>query len=492
DATDYDRQGVTLRWDRFMHSGATLKTVLSTSNIDQTTAGSSRLLKEDYENNPTANYTPISYREVQALRLSTSWEKETANSLLSITPYYRNNRMEYMPNWSFTYDPQISETENESLGLMLKYRYDIKPMRTRVITGMDIDYSPGSRLEKSIDATKVGNIYTSYVLKETIYDYDVSFTGVSPYVHVETSLSEKLRLTGGLRYDHIEYDYDNNLSDANIVLNPTSMTFPATYKHPSDTKVDFSHLSPKLGATYIFNKNLNGFASYRHSFRVPSEGQLFRPGKSNDTVSLEPVKIDSFEIGLRGKTANQFKYEVSLYHMTKDDDIITYVYADKSRESMNAGETLHRGIEIALGAPLNKRLDLDIAFSYAKHTYEDWNPEDGVDYSGNEMKSAPRLVANTRLNYRPAAFKGGKIELEWESLGSYWMNDANDYKYSGHDLFHLRGNYPLTKQVELYGRVMNITDERYATSAEYTSSGDFEYAPGMERTVYVGLNYKFK
>ncbi|MDH5593165.1 MAG: TonB-dependent receptor plug domain-containing protein, partial [Gammaproteobacteria bacterium] len=42
DATDYDRQGVTLRWDRFMHSGATLKTVLSTSNIDQTTAGSSR------------------------------------------------------------------------------------------------------------------------------------------------------------------------------------------------------------------------------------------------------------------------------------------------------------------------------------------------------------------------------------------------------------------------------------------------------------------
>jgi len=43
DGTDYDRQSATLRWDRFLQSGASLKTVISGSNIDQNTAGTSRL-----------------------------------------------------------------------------------------------------------------------------------------------------------------------------------------------------------------------------------------------------------------------------------------------------------------------------------------------------------------------------------------------------------------------------------------------------------------
>ncbi len=58
DSTDYDRQSATLRWDRFLDSGASLKTVISGSNIDQQTAGTSRLSKSDYLDNPTKNLTP--------------------------------------------------------------------------------------------------------------------------------------------------------------------------------------------------------------------------------------------------------------------------------------------------------------------------------------------------------------------------------------------------------------------------------------------------
>lgn len=116
DATNYDRQSGTLRWDRVQENGAALKTVLSLSNVGQQTAGSSRLNQNDYLNNPTFNYTPISYRLVNAARLSTAYETETADSLFSITPYFRNNSMEYMPNWSFTYDPKISTTSNQSYG----------------------------------------------------------------------------------------------------------------------------------------------------------------------------------------------------------------------------------------------------------------------------------------------------------------------------------------------------------------------------------------
>jgi len=491
DATEYDRQSGTLRWDSVLNNGATLKTVLATSNIDQQTAGSSRLSQTDYENNPTLNYTPISYRELDATRLSMAYEKESTDSLLSVTPYFRDNGMEYMPNWSFSYDPKISKTENQSLGMLLKYRTDFAPMRTRLIVGADIDYSPGSKLETSIDAVRVGSIYTSYTETTTIYDYDVTFFGVSPYAHIETSPTDKLRVTAGLRYDNIQYDYDNQMADGALVVNPSSTSFPVTYNHPSDTKVDYSHLSPKLGATYTFTKNLNGFISYRHAFRVPSEGQLFRPGRATNTVNLQPVKVDSYEMGLRGKTASGVRYEASIYTMTKKDDILTYRYPDNTREVMNGGETLHQGIETSLAMPLQKRLDLSVALSYAKHTYEDWQPNATTNYSGNEMQSAPRFLANTRLSYRPVYLNGGRIELEWERLGSYWMDQANTTKYDGHDLLHLRANYLLAKSWEFYGRVMNVTDKRYATAASYGSSGS-EFAPGLPRTFYTGFNYHFE
>lgn len=485
DATGYDRQSGTLRWDRMLADGATLKTVLSGSTIDQQTAGSSRLLANDYYNNPTRNYTPISYRQVDALRLSSAWEKESADSLLSITPYLRSNRMALLPNWSLSYDPVVYETKNDSLGALLKYRKDYAPYRTRVIVGLDLDYSPGSRFEQEISPTRVGNVYTDYSIVGTIYDYDVTYRAASPYVHTEMSPSDKLRLGFGLRYDRMRYDYDNKLGELTT----------GSHLRPASTTVSFSRLSPKLGATYAFNQQLNGFVSYRQAFRAPSEGQLFRSGKSTNSVDLKPVRAESIETGLRGQRG-KLHYEVSLYYMQLHDDIVSYTdTATNTRYTTNAGETRHRGIELGLGTALSRRLALDVAASWARHIYEEWVPKTGVDYSGKEMESAPRLIANTRLGYRPAALNGGKLELEWVKLGEYWMDPANTYQYPGHDVLNLRINYPVDKKLEVYARLMNLADKRYATTAKYTPAGwgpeKFEYAPGMPRTVYAGLKYRF-
>lgn len=487
DATEYDRQSATLRWDAFLEGGATVKTVLAASNIDQQTAGSSRLLQDDYYNNPTRNYTPISYRDVQAVRLSVAWEKEDADSLVSVTPYLRHNVMELLPNWSLSYDPTVYETRNDSFGVLFKYRRDFAPMQTRLIAGLDVDYSPGGRTEYSINPTldTDGRTYVSYTVDSLIYDYDVTYQAFSPYVHVEFSPSERLRLSAGLRYDNAEFDYDNKLGELTT----------GSHRRPASTTVDFEHLSPKLGATWRIAGRLNAFVSYRHAFRVPSESQLFRQGKAEDTVGLDPVKVDSYEIGVRGGRSGGLEYEVSFYRMVKKDDILTYRDpATGDRYSVNAGETLHRGIETRI-VWATGTWDFDLAASYAKHTYEEW-VIGSTDYSGNEMESAPRLVASARAGYRAPWLDGGRAELELVRLGSYWMDQANTYKYDGHSLLNLRVNYPFNERLEFHGRVMNLTDRRYATSARYKPASwgkpeKFEYAPGLERTLYIGLRYRF-
>lgn len=484
DGTEYDRRSANLRWDGYL-GGASLKALFTASDIDQQTAGTSRLSEDDYKNNPTANYTPISYRQVEAYRFSVDYEKEDSDSLLSITPYVRSNTMEYIANWTLGFDPAITETGHNSLGVQLKYRKDFAPNRTRLVVGADIDYSPGRRLEHSISPVKTGDIYTSYTVNEVIYDYDVAYLGASPYLHLETSLTERMRFNAGLRYDDMSYDYDNKIAGDSVTA-----TNGKVYYQESDTKTDFSHLSPKLGLTYLFSERLNGFVSYRHAFRAPSEGDLFRPGrKDTSSVDLEPVKVDSYEAGLRGRNGS-LDYELSVYHMLKTDDLVSYKdpVTDETYTA-NAGETLHRGVEITAGTPLATAWRLDLSYSYSKHTYEEW-VESGTDYSGKELPSAPRHIVNARLGYTPAVLNGGKVELEWEKLGSYWMDNDNTENYGGHDLFNLRANYPVTKGTELYGRVMNLTDVRYATAAAL-SSGLPQYAPGAPRTYYVGLNVKF-
>ncbi|MEW6313984.1 MAG: TonB-dependent receptor [Pseudomonadota bacterium] len=502
--TGYDRQSATARLDRALGNDAVLKLVATYSNIDQQTAGSSTIVESDYLDNPTLNYTPVSFRKVKAFRLSAAYENQlSGDALLSLTPYYRNNSMDLLANWSLSYDPTVYNTRNQSFGVQAKYRRDFAPMRARLIVGVDVDHSPGSRKEDSIVTTNVGagatRQYIAYTVGTRIYDYDVAYQGVSPYLHGELSPLPQLRVTAGLRYDDISYDYRNNLaSGASVVGNKN-------YGHAPDTTTHYTHASPKLGLTYAFSDNFNVFAAYNHAFRAPSEGQLFRPPSSSNAVlaqtvalaatQLKPIKVDSYEMGVRGKGDTGLGYEVSLYRMEKRDDVVSYRDpATTATTSTNAGKTLHQGIEIGVNAEPVKTLRLDLAYSYAKHTYEDWNVVTGTinsNLSGKEMETAPRTIANLRLTYAPGFMNGGSLGAEVVTLGNYWMDQNNTQKYSGHDLLNLSASYPVGG-LELFARVNNVADKRFAESASYSTNNGRVFAPGLPRTVYAGLQYRWK
>ncbi|MEO5376635.1 MAG: TonB-dependent receptor [Magnetococcus sp. DMHC-6] len=520
DNSGFDRQSGGLRWDRSIGTDAVLKTVATFSNISQESSGTINILKEDLENNPTRNYAPITYRDVQAFRLSTAFEKESGPSLWSVTPYYRHDNMDILPSWQLSYDQTAYETFNDSVGLMLKYRQDFLPLRSRLIVGVDVDHSPGGRLENAILTTIApgtsgdSKVYSDYVEGERIYDYDVTYQGVSPYLHGEISPMERLRVTAGVRYDTIRYDYDNHLG--NTAMTVASTIGRKVYGHVDDTTVDYGHLSPKLGATYAITDTLSGFVTYNHAFRAPSEGQLFRPSATNCSADLtsstacgvgqdakaqatadaamhlKPVKVDSFEVGLRKKTGTGLDYEISLYHMTKNDDVVSYTDpVDSVRKSLNAGQTIHKGIEGGFAFSVTDDWHLDSALSYAKHTYDDWAVNGTTNYDGKEMEVAPRFIGNTSLRYAPDSGKKGRLQMEWVTLGSYWLDPANTKKYAGHDLFNVRGSYPVTTDIDLFASITNLLDKRYAETGQLSFGGNELYAPGLPRMAYLGMTAKW-
>lgn len=482
DATEYDRQAGTLRWDQDLGNGARLKTVATFSLIDQHTAGTSTISRDDYLNDPTVNYTPVSLRKVQAYRVSTAYSKETARSLVSLTPYARYDWMRLLPNWSLTYDPQDYTTDNYSVGALAKYRRDFDPLRTRVIVGVDADYSPGGQFEYALTPTRVAGVFTSYSQDSLIYDYAVAYRGISPYAQVETSPAARLRVTAGVRVDYSSYVYDTHL--ASIAT--------GRWRRPADTTVNYSHVSPKIGATYELGPAVNLFVSYRHGFRAPSQGQLFRQGSSLNTVGLQPVKADNYEVGARGRVGRRFHYDLSLYSLIKNDDVLTYTLPDGSREVQNAGRTSHRGIEISAGLQAASAVRLDLAYSYARHEYESWDPSSTVTLSGNEMANAPRHLGSAWITVAPPRLGGAQASLEWARIGGYWQDADNTHWYPGHELWHARVTYPLGPHFTLTARVMNLANRRYAETSSYTVARGQEYAPGMPRTLYAGGQYTFR
>ncbi|MBF0185816.1 MAG: TonB-dependent receptor [Magnetococcales bacterium] len=498
DHSGYDRQTGSVRVDHALTDTSLLKMVFSVAEINQNHVG--EMNQQDYDSNPRKNNTPISYRKVEAIRLSAAYERESAHSLLSITPYLRHNSMEIVPNWSLSYDPSKYKVQNDSFGILSKYRQDFAPYRSRLIVGLDGDYSPGFHEEDALKVGKTGTIYSSIIDSKRVYDYDVTYSSLSPYLQGEISPLAPLRLTAGLRFDMMRYQYDNRLSDA-AIQGPAG-AFPAGgwYGHAADGSTSYSHLSPKLGATYQFNDNLNGFVQYSNAFRTPSEGQVFRTARMNTAalanavaqsqINLKPVTVDNMETGLRGKWHN-IDYELSLYHMRKTDDIITYQNpVTNERSVVNTGETLHRGVETAVGIPINPTWRIDAGLSYAKHTYEKWTVSGTSDYTGKEMELAPRLITNTRVTLTPEFMNEGRIQAEWVKLGHYWRNANNTSEYPGHDLLHLHVQYPINKTWEVYGNINNLLDKTYAETSAL-SSGQPTYTVGLPRTMFMGVQVKW-
>lgn len=484
--TPYQRQSGTLRWDHHLSNQSRIKTVATFSHIDQPGDGGSDLTASDYTNVPSRTYAPIAFRRVTAARLSTEFQAQRELSSFGVILYGRYNELDLLPSWQLSFDPQIWESIHRSVGVLSRWRQAIVPLHTSLSAGLDLEYSPGSRLETQIIAPRdpSDNLsYPAYTAGAVQYDYNVDFWQVAPYAQADIDLPGRVRLSAGARYDRIGYNYDNHL---------TTLT-TGSHRRPASTDVAVDRLNPKLGVSWEITPSAMVFGSYREAFRAPSESQYFRQGAAESTVDLKPVRAQSWELGTRTAIGGIATVEVSAYHMRLKDDILTFQDPSNGlRLTQNAGATKHRGIEVGVGISPVRQLRLDAAAAVAKHSYVTWVPRPTSVYSGNEMELAPRVLGNVRATYRPTFLETGFFAVEWTRTGSYWMDPENTRKYDGHDLFTAFTTIPVSPRVELSGRVTNIGNRRFAETSSFTATQQDRYRPGAPRQFFLGLQYRFQ
>jgi outer membrane receptor protein involved in Fe transport len=313
-------------------------------------------------------------------------------------------------------------------------------------------------------------------------DYQVNLLNNAAYLQWEFSPIEKMQVVSGIRYDRVDYLYNNHL--------PVS-----AFSGAPDSRNRFSFVTPKIGLTYDLGKGAGMYANVSAGAYAPGVGELYRGVK---TPVLQPARFSNYEIGgWAALLETKLRAEVSLYQMNGTNEIVSFLLPDNSTENRNSGKTLHRGIEYSFTYAPSQELAFRFGGTNALHKYLVYATKEGAGFDNNSMPNAPTWIANSEINYKPAYLPGLRLMLEWQRIGSWYTDDANRYSYEDRTLFNLKGVSTLNlraaysiKNLELYTNITNLTDEMYAHNVSRGKWGA-TYSPAAGRTFAMGMTYTF-
>jgi outer membrane receptor protein involved in Fe transport len=493
------KDSITLRGDYALGGSSLIHAVLTHNNLDSATPGS--LNPADYQATPGKSYQTFSWRKDKTTRFTAVWEGETLrNGMTTATLFGRQNDHGQLPNYTISactigptcatgYRGTINNNGVKSLGLDVKHQQEFTWLSSRLIAGVYYDQSPNAYKSDNLDVTRnvVTKVYTGQVISTTYLtgnrNYQTDIKNTALFAQYELSLLDKLRVVIGGRGDDIQYGFTNNLTPS------------ANFGAPNETR-NFSHFSPKIGATYAVSNQASVYANISEGFRPPEVSELY--GKTA-IPDLNPSTYSNLELGLRMAFMDgALKLDSAIYRLDGHDTIVSYTSAVGSSFNKNAGRTRSQGLEVNLNWDSSTTFDARLGASFASHRYVQYRVKDSApieDYSGKEMPSAPDS-ATAEIGYKP--LENARVALQLVRQGGYWMNNLNTVRYPGHTLFNLNGSYKLAGGWEAWLQGRNLTDQLYSDSASssyksgiYTPNNTDTYSTGAPRSIMIGLNYTF-
>jgi iron complex outermembrane recepter protein len=480
--SDFEKLAFTLRTDYKINQRSQLITSASLVKYKTDQTGgldSTHFFRKDYSSLHT-----FSFRKVDAVRVRSTLEHawDPANQTQA-TVFFRRNAIGQNPFYAIANikgNPlkakgEINEDRFSSYGFLAQHRKTLGFLNASLTAGTSLDYSPATYTAHFIDVTRnEQGVYTGFAASDSLLThYAVNLLNTAVYGQVEVSPVDPLKLVAALRYDRLDYAFDNFL--------PAS-----AFTGAPDEKNGFRQVSPKLGLTYAFQKNLGLYVNYSEGFAPPQITELYRGMK---VPQLKPSDYRNYEAGMWWSFWQQNAYaEVSLYQMDGTNEIISTRLEDGSYQNQNAGQTRHRGMEYALTVTPVKPLSFKVSGTNARHLFLNYI-ERGQNYSGKEMATAPGFIGNAEVAYKPSFLPNLRLALEWQHVGGYFMDPANTERYTGYDLLHARAAYAY-HGFEAWAHVLNLTNTLYATTVDKYAYGK-SYRTGLPITLQVGLGYQF-
>jgi iron complex outermembrane recepter protein len=483
DNSGLDEQKLTLALSRRL-SDATLGVQFAATNLSQETAGFIQG-RDAYRDETIArsNANPEAYRDAYAMRLTGEYARPLGDAQLSIRPYLRHSRMDFLQH--FLIGKPLEENGQDSLGVLTALHTALF-QDTQLLAGLDLELADGFLKETQAGPATDGAPAANAIRPAgKHYDYDVQSKVAAVYGQVEQPLGQRWKVTAGARVEYVDYEYDNLMIDGNTRADGTSCGGAGClFNRPADRSDDFTNVTSKLGLSYSPIDAHTLYVTAARGYRAPDTSELYRLQRQQSIADLNAERLDSLEVGARG-LVGPLRYSLAAFTMKKDH----VIFRDSNAFNVSDGKTDHEGVEYEFAWLPLETLSLSLAGTYARHTYDFNRAVEGGEtiVSGRDVDTAPRHINAARLDWQFLA--AANAELEWQSVGRYFVDAGNANEYGGHDLLNLRVGWNIRDNWSTTLRLNNVTDRAYADRADF-AFGNYRYFPGRGRTLFVEVSYR--
>ena len=423
-------------------------------------------LKEDPKQATVTSGQGINQRNINVTRVANKTTILFDQSKLELGAYYARKGL-FHPIGNFGDTTGVIDQESYDIGLTARWAYqgELFGFKNEFVAGL-------SPTRGRTDAKNYLNVNARR--GALLNDFDQKATNFETYLEDRLSLDEQWTVIAGLQYAKSKRDSQDQMITAS-----------------GDQSVDktYSQTSPKLGVLYQLQPQVQVFANASRSFEPPSFGEL----NSLVVSSLKAQKGTTFEIGSRGNS-EFIDWDVAFYQARLQDELLQVGAAGSpfASQTINAGKTIHRGLEFGLTARLPYSLQWRSSL-----LINDFKLDNDPTYGSNRLPGIQRSLLRAELVYRGSDllenFYIGPT-IEW-SPQRYNVDFAETLYADSYFLWGVKAGQKINQHWSWFVEGRNLANQKYAATtgvARNQSGADGSlFLPGDGRTAYLGVTWTY-
>lgn len=243
--------------------------------------------------------------------------------------------------------------------------------------------------------------------------------------------------------------------------------------------------TPRIGASFSFNKNTIAYAVFDEAF-VPQAGADFSGN------GFDPITGNNMELGLKKEwLEGLWTATATVYQITKNN-ILT---ADPNHQffSVQIGQTQTRGAEFDVRGQIAQGIDLTLNYAYTDGQITKDTDQAQV---GSQIPGTSKHIANAWLSYR---IFNGLLKGIGVSAGMQFAGDRSNWYGAYSNSLQMMPDYTrfdgaISYQIDRFGislNMNNIFDQYLYSGAFYSWSQIYYWQAEAGRNFRLAINYKF-
>jgi len=292
----------------------------------------------------------------------------------------------------------------------------------------------------------------------------------------------------------------------------------------------YDRFNPMVGATYSFGRGLVGYAGYSEANRAPTPLELGCANPQQPCIidsflvsdpDLKQVSARTVEAGLRGRlpVASGLQWQLSLYRIDSDNDILNIPSPLNNGFGYfaNVGGTRRQGLDASVNYRSGRWM-IYASYSYVDATYRSavtlaapgGDPfadasGDIVVAPGDHLSAVPRQRAKMGVDVDVTPRWTLGADLLYVGAEYYAGDESNQNpRLPGYATVNLHSSYTVSSRLQLYGRIDNLLDRRYAAFGTFFDNSNYignpafpdltdtrTVTPGKPFAAYLGVKVRY-